>query len=46
MVMETACCMEDQKINVVCQLMMGNFTPKPLKKINQETVLLSIVAYS
>ena len=38
--------MEDHQINVVRQLVMENFTPTPLKVINQKSVLLSIVAYS
>ena len=46
MAMETARYMEDHQINVVRQLVMGNFTSAALKKINQNTVLLSIVAYS
>jgi hypothetical protein len=44
--METARSMDDQPINVVHQLVMGNFTPAPLKVINQKHVLLSVVAYS
>ena len=46
MAVETTHCMKDYSINVVRQLVMGNFTPSLLKKINQKTVLLSIAAYS
>ena len=46
MAIKTAQSIEDHPINVVCQLVMGNFTSTPLKLINQKSVFLSVVAYS
>ena len=46
MTMEMTRSIEDHQINVVRQVVMGNFTPVPLKVINQKSVLLSVVAYN
>ena len=45
MAMEPARSMPDHQINVVRQMVLGSFSKTPLKKIDQKSVLLSIVSY-